>query len=57
VEVCNAIDDDCDGIVDGGDTDGDGLRNACDNCPAAANVTQSDSDLDGEGTFAIRTTD
>ncbi len=32
-EICNGIDDDCDGLIDGGDTDHDGIHNACDNCP------------------------
>lgn len=31
------------------DDDGDGARNACDNCPDAFNPTQSDVDHDGEG--------
>jgi subtilisin family serine protease len=38
--------------VDGrnaGDDDGDGVRNACDNCPAVANPDQSDLDADGAG--------
>lgn len=33
----------------GNDTDGDGVFDACDNCPAAANVTQTDTDSDGLG--------
>ncbi|SVC13483.1 uncharacterized protein METZ01_LOCUS266337, partial [marine metagenome] len=31
------------------DSDGDGQPNASDNCPALANVTQSDFDVDGSG--------
>lgn len=31
------------------DTDGDGLNDAADNCPLAANVSQTDGDSDGEG--------
>jgi hypothetical protein len=53
LEVCNAFDDDCDGGVDedalGQDTDGDAVRNLCDNCPVAANPAQDDSDHDGVG--------
>jgi N-acetylneuraminic acid mutarotase len=52
-ETCNALDDDCDGLVDedasGVDTDGDGFRNACDNCVFDSNPAQSDLDDDGEG--------
>jgi hypothetical protein len=36
-----------DGI--GHDEDGDGIDDACDNCPATANVPQDDSDLDSVG--------
>jgi hypothetical protein len=52
-EICNALDDDCDGIVDeddtGADSDGDGVRNACDNCRTEANSSQDDQDDDGAG--------
>jgi N-acetylneuraminic acid mutarotase len=52
-EVCNGIDDNCDGLVDEGasgiDADGDLVAGACDNCPLVANATQSDFDHDGEG--------
>jgi hypothetical protein len=52
-EACNAVDDDCDAIVDdfnnAADSDGDGVRGACDNCPLAANPNQLDSDHDGLG--------
>ena len=33
----------------GADSDGDGWRNACDNCPETANVDQGDFDWDGVG--------
>jgi len=49
-EVCNGNDDNCNGLVDedqlGEDTDGDGIPNLCDNCPADANPTQADGDAD-----------
>ena len=40
-------DDPCEGL--GGDTDGDGVCNADDNCPDTANPSQSDQDGDGIG--------
>jgi len=53
IEVCNSIDDNCDNQIDedalGVDTDSDGVRNACDNCPSVYNATQLDSDHDGRG--------
>jgi hypothetical protein len=39
--------DPCEGL--GGDTDGDGVCNADDNCPDDANADQADSDGDGTG--------
>jgi Thrombospondin type 3 repeat len=36
-------------VVIGHDEDGDGLDDACDNCPHVANVDQTDSDGDGLG--------
>src|SRR5262249_6598683 len=52
-EVCNGIDDDCNGVVDdvvaGLDSDGDGIADDCDNCLLEVNRDQSDFDHDGQG--------
>ena len=52
VEVCNGIDDNCNLLIDdddlGEDTDGDTVRNRCDNCPQAPNLSQQDTDGDVE---------
>lgn len=52
-EVCDAQDNDCNGVIDedpvGTDSDGDGVANACDNCPTIFNASQFDSDHDGHG--------
>ena len=63
-EVCNGIDDDCDGPVDEAfpdldsdgvadcvddDLDGDTVPNDVDNCPVTANADQADADADGKG--------
>jgi DNA/RNA endonuclease G (NUC1)/methionine-rich copper-binding protein CopC len=64
VEVCDGIDNNCDGNIDEGfadtdfdgqadcvdtDDDGDGVPDATDNCPLAANMDQADNDHDGLG--------
>ena len=54
IEVCNGLDDDCDGDTDEGlgdcpDSDGDGWPDAYDNCPWVPNPDQADSDNDGAG--------
>ncbi|GMV42292.1 MAG: hypothetical protein AMXMBFR64_40080 [Myxococcales bacterium] len=64
VEVCNGLDDDCDGVKDQGfpdtdgdgvadcvddDDDGDGIKDKADNCPLVSNPTQVDTDDDGLG--------
>ena len=53
VELCNGIDDDCDGRVDEElscpDPDLDGVQGAADNCPLFANPEQADFDQDGAG--------
>ena len=49
-EVCNDIDDNCNGIVDESpDSDGDGITNCYDNCPNTYNPSQADADCDGVG--------
>jgi len=53
VEVCNAIDDNCNGQTDedgaGVDSDSDTVHNACDNCRFAYNPDQLNSDGDPIG--------
>jgi cysteine-rich repeat protein len=63
-EICNGVDDNCDGRVDEGfadsdgdgiadcvdqDQDNDGVRDGADNCPGTPNPSQIDSDGDGIG--------
>ena len=52
-EVCNGLDDDCDAQVDedaqGLDSDGDSVRNTCDNCRFQFNPSQADTDGDHIG--------
>ena len=64
VEICNGLDDDCDGDTDESwddtdedgaadcvddDDDGDQIADLEDNCPLVANESQVDADLDGFG--------
>ncbi len=50
-EICNGIDDDCDGLIDEGftDTDNDGVTDCVDNCQVIPNPDQTDTDGDGIG--------
>lgn len=49
VEICgNAVDENCDGVIilDGPDSDGDGVPDCRDNCPDQVNPNQTNSDGD-----------
>ena len=49
-ELCNSLDDDCDGTTDeAADNDGDGVDNCLDNCPDAFNPVQENADGDAFG--------
>lgn len=40
-DICNGYDENCDGLIDGGDSDGDGIADACDICPEVHNPDQA----------------
>ncbi|RMG49278.1 MAG: hypothetical protein D6718_00060 [Acidobacteria bacterium] len=49
-ELCNGTDDDCDGLTDEAtDSDGDGVDDCTDICPASYDPSQADADADGSG--------
>ena len=47
-DVCDGVDNDCDGLIDGGDTDSDGVGDVCDPCP----IDPFETDLDGDGAYS-----
>ncbi len=51
VEICNGVDDNCNGTVDESfpDLDGDGIKDCVDNCAGIQNPDQTDHDDDGSG--------
>jgi len=49
VEICDGLDNDCNGQIDDSDLDGDGVDLCSDNCPGTSNSGQQDSDSDGVG--------
>ncbi len=61
-EICDGVDNDCNGIVDDGDEDGDGVNNCEDLCPGTGPegaawkrlLPWHFADIDNDGTFETR---
>lgn len=48
-EICDSLDNNCNGQIDESDLDGDGIAICLDNCPSVSNSNQADTDDDSIG--------